>query len=175
MQEKEVWKDVKDYEGLYQVSNLGRVKSIDRVVKTTKGQRTYPTKVLKPCYDGFGYCVYGLSKNGKVKNKRGHQLVAINFMNHTPNGLKVVIDHKDDDPTNNTLENLQLVSHRYNISKGSIGKSSSKYTGVTWHKHRKMWMVGITYNKQHYHLGYYNSEDEAGNLYLEKLKELSNA
>jgi len=172
---KEIWKEIKGYEDLYQVSNLGRVKSLDRVTKTSRGSRVYNGKILKASYDGFGYCAYGLCKDGKSINKRAHQLVAIAFLNHTPNGLKLVVDHIDANPKNNNVDNLQLVTHRFNISKGSKGKSSSIYTGVTWHKIKEKWMASITYEKKTYHLGYYNCELTASMQYDNKLRELTNA
>jgi len=171
----EEFREVKGYEGLYEVSNLGRVRSLDRTVITSTGSRAYIGKILKPAYDSFGYCVYGLCKEGKSINKRAHQLVAIAFLNHTPNGLKLVVDHIDANPKNNNLNNLQLVTHRFNISKGSKGKSSSIYTGVTWHKLKQKWMSSITYEKKTYYLGYYNCELIASMVYDNKLRELSNA
>ena len=87
----EEWRDVVGYEGFYQVSNLGRVRSV---------------KLIKPSFHkSTGYKRLMLTKNGKRKNFHVHQLVAKNF---TPNPLnKPVINHKDGDKTNNCVENLE--------------------------------------------------------------------
>lgn len=103
----EIWKDCKGYEGSYQVSNLGRIWSI-------KGQR-----YLKGCEDKDGYLRVNLTaKNGKVKMERIHRLVAIAFISN-PLGLPVV-NHKDENKQNNTVDNLEWCSVGYNniYSKG---------------------------------------------------------
>ena len=103
----EIWKDCKGYEGLYQVSNLGRIWSI-------KGQR-----YLKGCEDKDGYLRINLkAKNGKAKTERVHRLVAIAFIPN-PLGLPVV-NHKDENKQNNAVDNLEWCSVRYNniYSKG---------------------------------------------------------
>jgi len=154
----EIWKDVIGYEGHYQVSDYGNVKSL----------KNKNEKILKPIKDGFGYSMYFLSKNGIVKNFRGHVLVAQSFLNHKPLGLKFVIDHIDENPANNNLKNLQIISHRENVSKGYKNKSS-KYRGVCWHKERKMWMATAINRK---YIGYFNTELEAKNAitnYEEKM------
>ena len=102
----EIWKDCKGYEGSYQVSNLGRIWSI-------KGQR-----YLKGCEDKDGYLRVNLTaKNGKVKMERIHRLVAIAFISN-PLGLPVV-NHKDENKQNNTVDNLEWCSHQYNNTYGT--------------------------------------------------------
>ena len=103
----EIWKDCKGYEGLYQVSNLGRIWSIKR------------QRYLKGCGDKDGYLRVNLTaKNGKVKTERIHRLVAIAFIPN-PLGLPVV-NHKDENKQNNAVDNLEWCSVRYNniYSKG---------------------------------------------------------
>lgn len=97
----EIWKDCKGYEGLYQVSNLGRIWSIKR------------QKYLKGCGDKDGYLRVSLTaKNGKVKTEKIHRLVAIAFISN-PLGLPVV-NHKDENKQNNTVDNLEWCSVGYN-------------------------------------------------------------
>ena len=81
----EIWKDIKDYEGLYQVSNLGRVRSLDRVVLQKNGfLKTIKGKILSPNKCGSlkygGYLFIGLSKESVVKRKYIHRLVAEAFI-----------------------------------------------------------------------------------------------
>lgn len=104
----EVWKDIAGYEGLYMVSNLGRVKSLPRA--TTKGQ------IIKPYISTHnGYCYASLSKNNKRTSKRIHGLVMKAFVGMPENGM--VIDHIDGDKTNNRLDNLEYVSLSENMQR----------------------------------------------------------
>ena len=114
----ESWLDVKDYEGLYQVSDLGRVRSVDRSVLVNQSRYKSPRiirrkgKVLKPGVDGKGYSVVGLSKSGKPKTLTVHRLVCIAFL---PNPkLKPAVNHIDGNPSNNTLRNLEWCTVKEN-------------------------------------------------------------
>lgn len=173
--EEEVWKDVIGYEGLYMVSNKGNVKSLDRTSETSNGKvLKLKGKILKECYDKFGYTIFGICKNGISINKRGHFLVANSFLNHTANKFNTVIDHIDGNPKNNNLNNLQLLTSRENTIKGHKNKTS-KYTGVCYHKTAKKYMASIQINKKNIHLGYFKTEEEARDKYLQKLNEKNNA
>lgn len=164
----EIFRDIPGYEGNYQVSNLGRVKSLDRLV----GSRSIKEKILKPNVSSRGYFCVNLCNEGKVKAKTVHQLVAMTFLNHTPDGYKLVVDHKDNDKLNNRLSNLQLISQRENTSKDKNG--TSKYTGVFWHKPSNKWVSQITVNGKSKRIGYFDLEEEAGMYYQDALKSLEN-
>lgn len=115
----EIWKDIKDYEGLYQVSNLGRVRSIDRVVLQKNGfLKTIKGKILSPNKCGSlkygGYLFIGLSKESVVKRKYIHRLVAEAFIPN-PNNLPQV-NHKDEVKTNNIVTNLEWCSALTNLT-----------------------------------------------------------
>ena len=105
--ENEVWKDIEEYEGLYQVSNQGRVKSL------WFGKE----KILKPEKVRNGYLLVGLWKNGKPKMYQVHRLVALTFLPN-PNNLPEV-NHKDEDKTNNCVDNLELCDRKYNMNFGT--------------------------------------------------------
>lgn len=156
---KEIWKDVSGYEGYYQASNLGRIKSLKR--KNKKG------KILKPWISCHGYKCVRLSKNGQLKSFSVHQLIAIAFLGHKRCGLKRVIDHINNIKHDNRLENLQIVSHRYNCSKDQ--KGTSKYVGASWCSKRRMWASAIQLDRKSKHLGYYDSEEQAHEAYNEAL------
>ena len=169
---KEIFKDIPKYEGIYQVSNLGRIKSLERNVKYLKGGlKVVKEKILKTGDNGNGYLITRLSLNGKAKTFHVHQLVAAAFLNHTPNGHAIVIDHIDTNKSNNELSNLQLITQRENLSKDKKG-GASKYTGAHWFKNIKKWGSSIRINGKLKHLGCFKCELEASAAYQSKLKEI---
>lgn len=109
---KEIWKDVVGYVGLYQVSNLGRVKSCSHLVKCKNGYRIQPCKHLKNCFDNHYYHVT-LFLNGKRKIYLVHRLVAQAFIPNPKNLPQV--NHKDGNKTNNNAKNLEWVTCSENI------------------------------------------------------------
>ena len=155
--ETEIWKDVPDYEGLYQVSNLGRVKSLPKSIKR-KGNCKIITKekILKLCPDTAGYYRVSFFKNNKIKQYSIHKLVAMAFLNHTPCRYKEVINHIDFNIQNNNINNLEVVSMRENSNRKHI-KHSSIYTGVHLSKYNS-WISVIKINGKGKHLGSYKNE-----------------
>lgn len=115
---KEIWKDVPNYEGKYQVSNKGRVKSIKRTVKHNGSKtRTFPEKILKPNKVSFDYLQVTLYNNGKRKCRYIHNLVMESFIGKKPNGYEV--NHIDEDKSNNQLENLEYITRKENNNYGT--------------------------------------------------------
>ena len=150
----EVWKDIKDFEGLYQISNLGRIKSI-------KSNRN-----LKQSVDSCGYYSVGLT-NKKTKIFRVHLIMAITFLNHIPCGHKLVIDHIDNNKLNNKLENLQLITQRENTTKDKKNKNK---LGVSFYKNK--YYVRIYYIDKNEYLGRYDNEDEAHLVYMKASEDI---
>ena len=157
---EEIWKQIISYPD-YFISNLGNVKSL----------KHGKIKYLKKGINGAGYFLVVLHKKGKRKSFNVHQLVAMAFLSHTPNGSKVVVDHKDANKQNNLLSNLQLITNRQNISKDKKGKSS-QFTGVSWAKTKKKWNAQINVGGKVCNLGYYKNEIEASIVYQNKLADL---
>ena len=113
----EEWKNVIGYEGLYEVSNTGQVRSLDRYVKYSNGRiHLHKGKVLSPVKDKDGYLAVFLSCNGKQKTIRIHRLVAQVFIEN-PDNLPEV-NHLDEDKTNNRVDNLEFCDRSYNINYG---------------------------------------------------------
>ena len=125
----EIWKDCKGYEGLYQVSNLGRVKSLERIrTNHSGGMWVQQEKILYGKYDGCHYRVVHLkTPKGKDKIERVHRLVALAFIDNPER--KPEVNHIDRDKTNNSVENLEWVSHSENNTLGRKGH-------YTWKKNR---------------------------------------
>lgn len=114
----EIWKDIKDYEGLYQVSNLGNVRSLDKIIyqknKSGKNQKhIYKGKELKKQKQRNGYEVVNLYKNAKMTKKLVHRLVAIAFIENKLD--RNFINHKDNNKTNNNVTNLEWCTQSENI------------------------------------------------------------
>lgn len=117
LQDDEVWKDVKGYEGLYQVSNFGRVRSLSRTIgnRYKRGIRVVrEQRILKPCQKDNYYLYVSLTKNRKRNNKYIHRLVADAFISKIDG--KDVINHKDYDVTNNSADNLEWVTQKENVN-----------------------------------------------------------
>ena len=169
---KEEFKDIPGYEGMYQVSNLGRVKSLSREMYNGFSYFTSKEKILKNGKDAHNYFNVNLCKNGKAKMFKIHQLVVMVFLGHKPDGTnKIVVDHINNIQHDNRLENLQLITNRENSSKDKIGKGSSKYTGVLFNKNNKKWKSDITINNVKFFIGYYENEIDAHNAYQKALKD----
>ena len=169
--QEEIWKDVPNYEGIYQVSNLGRVKSMPR--KMIKGRAVFISKEkqLKFSLEGGGYHQVMLC-NGHKKIHKVHKLVAITFLNHVPSKYKIIVDHINNNKLDNRLENLQLISQRENTSKDRKN-GASRYIGVTWNKKRNKWQAQIIINNKNINLGCYINEYDAHLAYQNKLKEIN--
>ena len=168
----EIWKDIKDYEGLYKVSNLGKIKSVSRWRGNRYKGYIQKERILKGAENKWGYVVVNLYKYKSPQSKTIHQLVAMSFLNHTPCGFKLVVNHVNFDKTDNRVENLEIVTNRENSNKKHL-PSSSKYVGVSWNKNAKKWMAMISINNKNKNLGYFISEDSASNAYKNTLKNIN--
>ena len=114
MIEIEEFRDIPGYEGLYEVSNLGRVRSLET------------ERILKPSKNTWGYLFVSLYKNGIKKAVRIHRLVALAFIPN-PDNLPC-INHKDEDKTNNTVDNLEWCDDKYNANYGTRNERIAEKT-----------------------------------------------
>lgn len=113
--EKEIWKNIKGYEGLYEISSFGSVRSLC----SGKWGKEMIRKLVP---DKDGYMTVNLKKNGKYHNYKVHRLVGMAFIDN-PNNLPM-INHKDENRANNTIENLEWCDCKYN---NNYNEKPSKY------------------------------------------------
>ena len=96
------------YEGYYQVSSEGRIRSVDRLI--ANGTRKRKGKIMKQCIDGKGYKALSISKDGKFKMLTAHRLIAMSFLGRS----NLTVNHKNGIKTDNRIENLEFVTIREN-------------------------------------------------------------
>jgi len=158
--ENEIWKDVVGYEGLYKVSSLGNVKSLNY-------KKSGKEAILKHSIMN-GYCQVNLWKNGKPKTKLIHSLMGMSFIDKDYIKKGLVVNHRNFIRNCNILENIEVVSHRENSNKKHL-PCTSRYSGVFWDKNKNKWVSTITIKKIQKRLGAFDSEEEASKYYEDAL------
>lgn len=122
---QEIWKKVpiEPFSEYYEVSNLGRVRSLDRRLETTvNGKKTtcfFHGKVLSPGLDGQGYPFVSLNSKNKQTLRHVHRLVALAFVENPKPDEYNLVNHKDENPKNNRAENLEWCTYSYNLTYGT--------------------------------------------------------
>jgi hypothetical protein len=146
---EEVWRPMYEFEENYEASNFGKIRNS----KTQECLKYHLTKK--------GYLQVNLCKNGVKSVKLVHRLIYPSFYPYQ----NKQIDHKDQNKTNNHIDNLRWVSqteNQHNTQKRQF--CSSKYKGVSWNKNRNKWVAYVNMDRR-IHLGYFNVEEEAGRAY----------
>jgi hypothetical protein len=169
----EEWREIRDWEGLYEVSNLGRVRSVPRSqVRLGKGGNPttfrYGYKLLRPGQNDNGYLLVRLSDmtNGRQQTAKVHRLVCEAFHGPQPS-WDYEVAHKDHVRDNNVADNLRWVIHRDNIRESvraartrkgrDVADNDSGVIGVSWDKHKRLWAAEIGNKK----LGKFKDFDDA--------------
>jgi len=160
----EYWKYIKGYNRNYEISNYGRVKSVkygkERILKN---QLTGPKNRQ--------YHSVGLHNENGQKMVLVHKLMAITFLNHIPNGRNIVVDHINNNQFDNTLGNIQIISHRENVTK-DLKPGLSQFVGVTLNRSTGKWISYIQIDNHKIYLGTFEDEMDAGIAYQEALLNL---
>jgi len=152
MLSEEIWLPVNDYEEIYEVSDLGRIRRIET------------GRILKGNSVGLGgHLQVTLSKSGNEKNMFVHRLIASAFLG-LEGGLQV--NHLDRNPLNNNLSNLECVTQRENITHAS----NKKIVGAYYEKREGRWSSKIGIEGKNVYLGRFATEEEAGEAYRNALK-----
>ena len=165
---EEIWKAVPEYEGAYEVSNLGRVRGLDRVSKCKNYDANIKGKLLKNYLDTKGYERVSLNFNAIRKVWKVHQLVATVFLNHNACGMKISVDHINNKKTDNRASNLQLLSNRENCTKDR--KNNIGLLGVS--VNGNYYKARIIDNGKYLHLGTFKTPELAHEEYLRKRSEI---
>ena len=147
----EIWKDIPEYEGLYQISNLGDIRKIWKTKKT----------ICKPSFDNKNYKQIVLTKNKKRKSYKVHRLVALTFLSN-PNNYEEV-NHKDENKQNNFVDNLEWCTSKYNCNYGTRNYRCTKHR-----LHRIQ-----QYDKKNNLIGEYSSLKEAEKITNIKYQQIS--
>ena len=124
---REEWRPVVGYEGLYEVSNMGNVKSLERMKWNGRGYHKIPERILKASKSSNDYLFVSLWKDGKRKQHRVHRLVAQAFIQFVPQeGVMYDVDHRNTDRTDNRAINLYWVSRSQNMNNPITNSKLSK-------------------------------------------------
>jgi len=132
----ERWSEIPGYEGFYEVSDMGRVRSLDRIVvdKQATRFRRFKGRLLKPQLTQAGYYVVALSKNGKPKDHYIHRLVLSAFVSLPEPGFEAC--HENDVRTDNRLRNLRWDTHLENVRDALTRNRMRSHNGEKTHCHR---------------------------------------
>ena len=170
----EQFKPVIGYEGRYEISNYGRVKSLARKWKSGYDTlRKKPETILKDGLNSHGYYQVILHKDHKANAFKIHHLVWDHFGNAKRNGQILQVDHKDENKQNNRIDNLQLLTNQENCLKyRKTQKYLSNHIGIHKHKDANSWIARIMVNGKRKYLGCFKNEYDAHLAYKKELEKV---
>jgi len=148
----EIWKPVVGYEGYYDVSSRGRIRSVN-----TKRRRKIVSRILKSGLRPDGYHNVVLSREGVTRTRTVHRIVAEAFLGPS----ELTVNHRDGDRGNNSVGNLEWLSIRENIHVGDLCKKGSQFAGVAPDAKTGKWISRIQVDGRRIYLGTFDSEQEA--------------
>jgi hypothetical protein len=168
----EQWKPIKNYEGIYEISNFGRVKSLERKIWNGFGFMSVKERMLKQALNKSNYYYIGLSKHNKRSCRSVHTIVWDHFGDKSRNGSKLQVDHVDENPHNNRIDNLQLLTNRENVTKGILHNAKNLPIGVRFNHNRYEAYIKKGMARKQTYLGRYKTIIEASNAYQNALERL---
>ena len=167
----EQFKSINGYEDFYEVSNLGRVKSLPRTIMRSNGRKQFiKERILRAGINSGGCPVVVLAKDKTQISHKVSHLVWDNFMEEQRDGWVLVVDHIDENPRNNHLSNLQLLTNRENVSKGHQYNGRELPTGVYYDRRSKRYYSQIYITGKKYCLGMFPTKGQASLAYQEALE-----
>lgn len=170
--EEEIWKDIDGYDGYYQISNKGRLRGLQRMVKNPiHGQMVLKENVFSQKPNKRGYVKYRIHYNNQRKSYAAHRLVAHYFIGYSDK----MIDHINGVKNDNRVENLEYVDNRENCARGHEMRLNKPVgiTAVTSQYNGKIrWVAKISLNKKHHFLGSFKTSEEASKCYQSTLAEI---
>lgn len=165
---EEEWKDINGYEGFYQISNLGRVKSLERKIFTSNGKRmTRKERILKPFKNTKGYLQVRFWLGNHDESFKVHRLVALMFLDDYEADKQ--INHINGIKIDNNVENLEVVNQMENMGHRAT-TLNKKPRGVR--KHHNRWKAQTTVKGDVYSFGYFSTKEEAYKAFFEGFKKL---
>jgi len=170
--EIEEWIPAKGFEGFYECSTFGRIRSVYRWVKArNNGNRFNKGQILKYCVKEDGYLMTGFSVLSKHYSIIAHNVIFWSFNPDIKKQKGYEIDHIDNDKTNLRPSNLRYITNRENASKAALTlNKTSKYTGVSFSKQRNKFCCFIKVNCKSINLGRFEDEEKANNVYQKALE-----
>ena len=169
---EEKWVDIPGYEGSYQVSNIGNVKSLERIISRLPTTQYVRERILKQGTHCRGYKHVSIKGHNGIKSQKVHRLVAMAFLGYDPSMKDMVIDHIDGCAGNNLLSNIRVVTRRENTTICFM-KNRSTFTsssaGVSWTNRERRWRARINIDKKEIGLGYFILESDAVKAYSDAL------
>lgn len=165
----EIWKDIKDYEGYYQVSNLGEIKSLKRIATHWNGgYHTVYEKILTPVLDRDGYCRVTLTIKSKKSTFQIHCIVMAAFEGES----ELQVNHKKGIKTDNRFTELEYVTCLENIKHRTTELRKKKRWGVYWHDKLGKWRSIISISNNREHLGIFINKEDAYEAYYQRYLEV---
>jgi hypothetical protein len=161
----EEWRSVLGFEGLYEVSNFGNVRSLDRTVKWKKSEMRVPGKVLAPYLRADEYCIVNLCNSGTNRQKLVHCLVAQAFLEPSLEGF-TELDHIDRNRSNNHISNLRWADRSLNMRNIGLRKDNKLGERNIYEERGSFVVSSVRLEKNKY---YFKTLDEARTFRLEKL------
>lgn len=171
----EVWVDIAGFEGLYKISNIGRVMRLRKEIVRPIGNNYFTEEAIMSTYNLTGYRCIVLTKNKRTHRLRVHRLVAQAFIPNPEN--KPQVNHINAIRDDNRVQNLEWVDNRENAihhSMNFLKTKSSRFPGVSYDKKRNKWLAATEVRRKAHFIGRFDIEEDAAEAYKNYILKLNN-